>query len=107
MGTITKQGLKDLMQESQDFIILDVSRPDDFEFAHIPGAVNIPFEEDSFEERVLEKVPYKSATIILYGPYDIIDEAHYTLNEAGFDNVFVYKGGIEDWKESEYPLNLK
>lgn len=106
MGIITKRGLKDLMQESSDFVLLDVSALDDFELAHIPGSINIPYKEENFEETVLEKVPDKASTIILYGPLEHIDLAKEALSDAGFDNVFVYNGGIEDWKQSEYPLNL-
>lgn len=97
-----------VFKKRQDVTIVDVRKEADYKMGHIPGAINIPFDQwNSFEG----------------------DQKHFTgLIKNGFNYVYCYellcnlaqkagkkfaslgyptkeiKGGFKSWKEHEYPV---
>lgn len=84
-----------IMQEENDYVILDVRRPDEFEEKHIPGAVNIPNETIGTEE--ISALPDKDQLILVYcRSGNRSKQASEKLVALGYTNVVEF-GGIIDW----------
>ena len=86
----------------RDVVMLDVRTPDDFRKAHVPGAINIPFEE--LPER-LKELP-KTKEVISYC-WDVTcllsTKASYLLASRGY-KAREMSGGIEAWRKSGFPI---
>ena len=93
---ISSTEAKDMMDQKEDIIILDVRTEAEYKEGYINGAILIPdYELAEKAEIVLED---KSATILLYcrsGRRSAI--AASTLNKLGYENVYDF-GGILDWE---------
>ncbi|MBE6645989.1 MAG: rhodanese-like domain-containing protein [Ruminococcaceae bacterium] len=85
-----------LMKSEENYIILDVRRPDEYAEGHIPGAINVPNEEIGAAE--ITELPDKSQLILVYCRSGRRSkEAAEKLVKLGYTNVVEF-GGILDWK---------
>lgn len=85
-----------MMQEQEDYLIVDVRRPDEFAEGHIPGAINVP-NEDIIDEPP-ELLPDKDQVLLIYCRRgNRSKEASQKLGEMGYKNVYEF-GGIETWE---------
>ena len=92
---VTMDEAVSIMQEENDYVILDVRRPDEFEEKHIPGAVNIPNETIGTEE--ISALPDKDQLILVYcRSGNRSKQASEKLVALGYTNVVEF-GGIIDW----------
>ena len=64
--SITRKELKDKIADNDDFILIEVLKPEHYRKMHLPGAINIPIDEGLFEENVEKLVPNKEKTVVLY-----------------------------------------
>ena len=86
----------EMMRDEQDYIILDVRRPDEYAEGHIPGAINVPNEDIGTAE--LPELPDKSQLILVYCRSGRRSkEAAEKLVKLGYTNIVEF-GGILDWK---------
>ena len=84
-----------MMEESTDYILLDVRTPEEFAELHIPGAINVPNETISTEE--ISQLPNKEQLILVYcRSGNRSKEASEKLANLGYSNVYEF-GGIIDW----------
>ena len=84
-----------MMEEKNDYIILDVRTPEEFSERHIPGAINIPNETIGTEE-ILE-LPDKEQLILVYcRSGNRSKQASEKLVRLGYTNIVEF-GGINDW----------
>ena len=92
---ITPETAKQIMDTSKDYIILDVRTQEEFDQAHIPGAILIPNEQISAEaERVLMD---KNQLILVYCRSGRRSKlAAEELVKLGYTNIKEF-GGIIDW----------
>ncbi|OPA73077.1 ArsR family transcriptional regulator [Paenibacillus selenitireducens] len=93
---VSLQDLKKRM-ENGEVLLLDVRPKDEFEKAHIPGAISIPIEE--LEEK-LASLP-SNCDVVAYcrGPYCLMSvEAVELLKTRGI-NAFRLEKSVQDWKE--------
>lgn len=105
-GEVTKERVK-AVAELGSAIILDARSEGEFAEAHIPGAINIPYKNfvDYFD-RLTDLVPMHG-TVICYCrsvTCDLSDNLAQELRLAGYEKVVVYRGGIDEWTEAEYPV---
>ena len=85
-----------LMKVEENYIILDVRRPDEYAEGHIPGAINVPNEEIGTAE--ITELPDKSQLILVYCRSGRRSkEASEKLVKLGYTNIVEF-GGINDWK---------
>src|SRR5216110_1720820 len=93
---ISVQQLKDKMDASNTFELIDVREPFEFEIARINGAKLIPLGE------ILERAEelQREQTIVVHchsGRRSA--EAVRLLKQRGFDNVYNLEGGIDAWSD--------
>lgn len=92
---ISAEEAKEIMDSTDDFVLLDVREDDEYTQGHITGALLIPYGE--IEDRAENELPDKGQTILVYcrsGRRSAI--AAQTLAELGYTNVMDF-GGIIDW----------
>ena len=84
-----------MMEKENDYIILDVRRPDEFAEKHIPDAINIPNEIIGTEE--IKELPNKKKLILVYcRSGNRSKQASEKLVKLGYTNIVEF-GGIIDW----------
>lgn len=103
MEKIQKEELKKRL-EDDSLTIIEVLEPEEYNKEHIKGAVNIPLKEVVKEARQRfdkdqELVVYCSDADCTASP-----TAGKKLEDAGYSNVYHYKGGKKEWKEAGYPM---
>jgi rhodanese-related sulfurtransferase len=95
--------LTSLMKSNADFLLVDARPREQYEIAHIPGAISLPLNEIPRYAGSLDK----GRMIITYcGNYHcpISTEAAERLVSLGYTNVWDYKGGIKEWQEMGYAM---
>lgn len=96
--------LKDMMDSGESFVLVNVLDPSDFENEHICGSINIPV---STIGKDAVNILNKDDTIILHcSGYSCTASgiAADKLDSLGFSDVWMFEGGIEEWKKSGYCL---
>ena len=84
-----------MMEEKNDYIILDVRTPEEFAEKHIPYAINIPNETIGTEE--IPELPDKEQLILVYcRSGNRSKQASEKLVRLGYTNIVEF-GGINDW----------
>lgn len=88
---------------TQDAVVVDVRKPEDFGKGHLPHAINIPAAK--LKERMGELEKYKKKPIIVACQVGHSAGASGAeLRKAGFDPVYRLKGGVMEWQSSRMPL---
>ncbi|WP_243312941.1 YceI family protein [Fundidesulfovibrio agrisoli] len=96
-----------LAVESGGAMLVDVLPPEHFERRHIHGAFNACVYQVVFLDMVAKLAPDKSMPIILSGAGAGSMDVHTAaqkLRRAGYANISVYPGGIEECAEAGYSL---
>ena len=84
-----------IMEEENNYIILDVRTPEEFSDKHIPDAINIPNETIGTEE--IPELPDKAQLILVYcRSGNRSKQASDKLANLGYTNIVEF-GGINDW----------
>ena len=82
-------------------LVIDVRTPEEYASGHIPGAVNISFDEVA--QRMAElKAPNGVALYCMVGPRARKGES--ALLEAGHTAVFHLDGGLAAWQQAGLPV---
>lgn len=82
-------------------IVIDVRTREEYASGHIPGALNIPF--DQVAERISEiDAPHGVALYCMIGPRARKGEA--ALLGAGYTSVLHIEGGLAAWKAAGLPV---
>lgn len=93
---ITQDEAKRIMDEENDYMIVDAREQSEYDEGHIKGAIVIPYTE--IEQRAQELLPNKQQLILVYcrsGRRSKI--AAQSLANMGYTNVKEF-GGIIDWQ---------
>lgn len=100
MNIITIDDLyEDLKNNSDNIIVINALSAEAFEECHISGSINIPYNELPEKLNSLDK----NKKIVVYCAHKLCSastEAYKILDQAGFTNVYEYKGGIREWLQS-------
>lgn len=92
---ISAQQAKELMDADDSLVILDVRTQQEYDQAHIPGAILLPL--DQVEERAQTVLPHKDQLILVYcRSGNRSKQASELLAAQGYVNVKEF-GGINDW----------
>ena len=83
--------------EDSTIQIIDVRSEEEFMVCNIPGSVNIPIEKLT-ESGLENMVTSKNVRTIFYSNDDLLASMALTIATGmGNDNVFVMKGGLNEW----------
>jgi rhodanese-related sulfurtransferase len=95
MSSISRAQLQEMMELGEDFHLIDVLPADSYLRHHLPGAVNIPLE-------IIASAKSRfacDATLVVYCASRqcfLARQAALALEKLGFDNVWVYDGGLKE-----------
>lgn len=92
---ISQDEAKEMMEQDDGHVIVDVRRPDEFETGHIPGAICIPNETIGSDQP--EELPDLNQVILVYcRSGNRSKQAARKLADMGYTNVVEF-GGINTW----------
>ncbi|MDT8410339.1 MAG: rhodanese-like domain-containing protein [Wenzhouxiangellaceae bacterium] len=105
MKKISREELKKMNElEHEDFVLINVLSREAFNEKHIRTSINIPVENEDFVEQVEAVAGGKQRKIVVYCANfdcDASPKAAKALEQAGFEQVYDYAGGTEDWFASK------
>ena len=92
---ISPQEAHRMMEEANDYVLLDVRSPEEYREARIKGAKLLPVEE--IASRASLELPDKSVLIFVYCHSGMrAGRAVKALGKMGYNNIFSF-GGIINW----------
>ena len=93
--SVEQEEAKRIMRENDGYIILDVRREDEFNQAHIPGAICVPNE--TILNEMPKELPDKEQMILVYcRSGNRSKQAAQKLADMGYKNIIEF-GGIMTW----------
>lgn len=95
--------LTGLMDSGRSFVLIDARPAYEFSQAHIPGAISMPLD---LIDRLAAGLD-KSQMIVTYCGNlhcPISTKAANELRRLGFQNVYDYKGGMQEWAQKGYKV---
>ena len=101
-ATITVMDLKSRMDRNEDFILIDVREPNEYEILNIPGAVLIP-KQNFLDGSVLEKLPQDKQIILHCKSGARSAECLAVIKQAGFADAVHVGGGVLAWQKQIDP----
>lgn len=105
--TITSDELKKWVDEKKDFVLIDVLSEASYELRHLPGAKNADPTNPDFLKQVAKIAPDKNKPVVVYCASftcQLSPFAAKKLADAGYKNVYDFKGGLADWQDAGYPF---
>ncbi|WP_442756111.1 rhodanese-like domain-containing protein [Methylocystis sp. JAN1] len=104
MQRISREQVQALMRRNAS--IVEVLPEKSFREAHLPGAINIPFDA-AFDDRIQKALPDKEAPLVVYcasNECQLSPQAAEHLDRLGYAHVFDYKAGKADWRAASLPV---
>ena len=93
---VSMNDIVQIMEENENYIILDVRTQSEYNQGHIPNAICIPNE--TIDENVVNKLSDKNQMILVYcRSGNRSKQAAEKLKKLGYTNLIEF-GGIIDWK---------
>lgn len=105
--TMKVEAVSKYVAQHEDVIVLDVRTPVEYGISHIPGAVNINVQDESFADLAAKLETDK--TYIVYCTRNPVGGRSMTalakLEELGFKGLYSLEGGHVAWKKAELPMS--
>jgi rhodanese-related sulfurtransferase len=104
--SIKPKDAHELIQQNEgnsDFVTLDVRTSGEYGDGHVEDAINIDFTAHTFKEQI--NMLDRSDTYVVYcaaGGFSA--RATEEMEEMGFDNLFLIKGGYARWERENLPV---
>lgn len=96
--------LKGALDKKDDFVLVDVRTPEEYEAGHLDGSMLVPL--DTLERNAENVLTDKNKKLYVYcrtGRRSA--EAVGILKNKGYTNVYDVSGGITAWQASGYPIS--
>jgi rhodanese-related sulfurtransferase len=103
MPAIDTAELKSWVERGEDFLLINTLPREHFEKTKLQRAVNIPQDQPDFAKQVQERAGAKDKKIVVYCANidcDSSTQAAKQLDQAGFTNVYDYRGGAKAWQDN-------
>jgi rhodanese-related sulfurtransferase len=101
VDTISSERLEELLLEN-DPIVLDAREPSEYEVSHIEGALNIGYQNPSFD--MLEGMDKSKPVVVYCSVGKRSEDIGAQLKQKGFENVYNLFGGVFDWTNRGYTV---
>jgi len=88
-------------------LFIDARDRDAYDAGHIPGAINIPWEEIQYDNSMISDLISPGSGLITYCDGSDCESSILLagiLAEMGFEGVRVFFGGWVEWEDAEYPV---
>lgn len=95
-STITATELKEKMDRGDDFLLVDVREPNEYEIVNIPGAVLIP-KDRLLSGEALSELPQDKPVVLHCKTGGRSAEVLAALKQAGFADATHVQGGVTAW----------
>ncbi|KIO59844.1 metalloregulator ArsR/SmtB family transcription factor [Bacillus amyloliquefaciens] len=96
MEGVTLSELKERMEKGE-VLLLDVRPAEEYEKAHIPGAISIPIQE--LENKLSSLPPNCEVVAYCRGPYCLMSAEAVEILKANGIHAFRLEEGVRDWKK--------
>jgi len=93
--------------DAQAALIVDSRETDEYAAGHIPGSLNMPYDEVSAAPERMEGLDAGGLPIVIYcggGTCEVSLNLAWDLLAAGQKRVVVFMGGFPEWAEAGYPV---
>lgn len=107
MKRLRAKELDQLRKTNPTLTVINVLAKEEHERQHIPGSRNVPVKREDFVERVENVVDQKDRPVAVYCASETCQSsptAARRLEEAGFQQVYDFEGGIAEWRREGFPL---
>lgn len=94
------QEASELIQDNPDFVIIDDRQESTFNKGHIANAINIEYSGNIRQE--LDKLDRNGAYLVYCATG--CGATSEIMRELGFQEVYVIKGGLNEWISQEFPI---
>lgn len=91
--------------DSEEYVIIDIRTPQEFNSEHIQGAINIDYYSPTFEEEI-SSLDKDKKYLFYCRSGSRSSNALPLFRELGFREVYELQGGIQSWVSSGYELEL-
>ena len=102
---ITTDQLKSMLDEKKDIILIDARTNEEYQEAHIAGAISIP--EKNFDESAAVLPSDKNALLVFYCngvKCGKSKKAAVKADAKGYKNILIYSEGFPVWEEKGYMI---
>ena len=101
---ISIEQLLEMMENRENFRLIEVLVKEKFKDGHIPGAINIPVDElKNIASKVLKKTDAIVTYCASYSCHASTNAARILL-EMGYKNVLDFKGSKKTWVDAGFEL---
>jgi len=104
--TITRDELKQMIDNNEDFQLVETLPAKYYKKFHLPGAKNVEFDEN-FDSAIAEAAPDKNKKTVVYcmdEECDASPKAANRMEELGYADVYDYEQGKVDWQNAGLPV---
>ncbi len=91
---ISGEELHSLLEDGEQFLLVDVREEEEYEQGHIPGAILFPLGQLKENHALLD--PEEAIVLICRSGLRSAEAAEF-LSEQGYDRVYNLEGGMLDW----------
>lgn len=85
-------------RKAKDLVVIDVRAPEEFAKGHLPGAINIQYDADTFAKTVAHLDKAKSYLLNCGGGRSSALAAA-DMAQLGFSSLYDLKGGLSAWTD--------
>ena len=96
--------LLELRENKEDFTLVEVLEPNQYEDGHIPGAINVPITD--LENQAPEKLKKQDLILVYCASYTCTASTRATrdLLNMGYEKTVDFKAGKAGWQKAGFKL---
>lgn len=106
--TVTAEELLDLVDQHDNLVIIDARGQGDYDKGHLPEVIRIK-NDDVTPETLAAAIPTKDTPVCFYCngvKCARSADAAAKATAAGYTNIYWFRGGISEWQEKGFPVEL-
>lgn len=101
---ISRVQLKALLAGQEPVVLVDVRSPEEFAGGHIPGAINIPYQQLPARAGELEKYRADGKVVLYCRSGRRVGLAAEALESRGFRGLLHLEGDMPGWQQAGEPV---